>query len=430
MAEPLLAPQTLDDPFGPSGDLDEREPFAAFVTDEDSHDVLQTVISTQAWLGAAVETGGLADAVRTYGVLPPPRRLVVDLCESDNPIADFRMLQDAVGADTIVVTVGTQNDVTLYRALIEAGAADYLVKPLSADALLGALTRSDQPTVAAEATPSQAGRLTLVIGARGGIGASAVALNAAWGMAHRHDLKVALVDLDLQFGTQALALDLEPGHGLREALEAPDRVDELFIDRAMVAASDNLFVFSAEEALDTAPNYETHSLLGLLDDLRGRFDRVVVDLPRLVVGARRELLGAAEDIVIVSDLSLVALRDTLRLKRLLHEVGANARLSVVANRVGAKSATQISLKEFEKGFDAKLDYTVAYDEKLAQKAANVGEPMVKLAKRGRAVDPLLKLGERLALGADAPESNANRRAKAKQSKAKGKSRAKPKKKLI
>src|SRR3546814_12807229 len=85
-----------------------------------------------------------------------------------------------------------------------------------------------------------------VIGARGGVGASTIATSLAWLLSERGKRATALLDLDVHFGTGALALDLEPGRGLTDAIENPSRIDGLFIARAMVKASEKLAVLSAE----------------------------------------------------------------------------------------------------------------------------------------------------------------------------------------
>jgi pilus assembly protein CpaE len=395
MADALLESPVDHSEFDLDGGQDEREAFAAFASDDETRATLHGLIELMNWPGAALEAGGLADAVRTYGVLPPPARLVVDLHDCEDPVQDFVMLRDVVGDDTVVVALGVVNDVALYRGLIEAGAADYLVKPLNADALRASFERAERVPVAVEAKAQQLGRLILVIGARGGIGASTIAVNSAWAIAHEHGERTALVDLDLQFGTISLALDLEPGNGLREALESPDRVDELFLDRAMVAESEDFFVLGTEESLDTPPDYETEAVVGLLDDLRSRFSDVVVDLPRLMAAGQREIIHAAEQVVLVTDLSLVALRDTLRIKRLVEGCGPGRRITVVANRVGARGDAQLSLNDYEKGLNAKVDFAVPSEEKIAAKAANIGQPIVKMAKRSKAGRVLLTLADAL-----------------------------------
>ncbi len=372
---------------------DEREPFAGFVEDEATREVAVQVAAELGWQLATIERGGVADCARTYGVLPPPRLLLVDLDEAEEPVADFKALREVVGAGTLLVAVGSVNDIALYRALAACGAADYLVKPIVPELLRAALERAEAPAEVKEST--RQGRLVLVVGARGGIGASTVALNCAWLLANLHKQRVGLVDLDLQFGTLALALDLEPGHGLREALEAPERVDELFIDRAMVKAGEGLFLFGAEEPLDTAPDFQTAALLGLLDDLRARFDIVVADLPRAMLSERRDLLASAEEIVLVADLSLVALRDAIRIKRNIEEAAPETRLTIVSGRTGGRAAGQLSVKDFEKGLQGRLAHSIPFDEKLAAKSANIGQPMAQIAKRSKPALALRRLTEAL-----------------------------------
>ena len=76
--------------------------------------------------------------------------------------------------------------------------------------------------------------------ARGGVGASTLVTSLAWTFASDRKMSTALLDLDVHFGTGALALDLEPGRGLTDAIDNPSRIDGLFIERAMIRANDNL----------------------------------------------------------------------------------------------------------------------------------------------------------------------------------------------
>src|SRR3546814_12869987 len=90
-----------------------------------------------------------------------------------------------------------------------------------------------------------------MVGARGGFGASTIAPTLAWLLSERGKRATALLDLDVHFGTGALALDLEPGRGLTDAIENPSRIDGLFIERAMVKAREKLAVLSAEAPMSS-----------------------------------------------------------------------------------------------------------------------------------------------------------------------------------
>ncbi len=198
--------------------------------------------------------------------------------------AEIGSLAEVCDEGTQVIALGDINDVELYRNLIRHGVQDYLVKPVSAETVAAALSRAERGPNG-EAAP-KIGRLIAVIGARGGVGATTVATNVAWTLAHDHEMRVALVDLDLFFGTCGLALDLELGRGFREALENPARVDSLFIERAMVREGENLFVLSTEEALDGAFSFDPSALTSLIERLRRDFQCVVLDFPRFA--ARRQ----------------------------------------------------------------------------------------------------------------------------------------------
>ncbi|MFQ5954407.1 MAG: CpaE family protein [Kiloniellales bacterium] len=233
-----------------------------------------------------------------------------------------------------------------------------------------------------------------MIGARGGVGASTVALNCAWLMAHEQNLQTALLDLDLYFGTSALLLDLLPGRGLREALENPDRIDPLFVAGVMVNASDRLFILAGEEPLEEDLQYDPAALDQLTSELRRTYSRVVIDLPRSMTLPHRYILTASSQVVIVTDQTLPAVRDTVRLRKLVRERAPRARILVVANNVGAKTQVAFSKAEFERGIEARLDHLIPHDRNVVRAALHAGNTVPQQAKgskltaalRGLAID--------------------------------------------
>ena len=99
-------------------------------------------------------------------------------------------------------------------------------------------------------------------------------------------MSCALLDLDLQFGTSALALDLEPGRGLRDIVNSPHRVDGLMIASSMVNESDLFSVLGAEEAVDEFVPMDAGAITALLKEMKGNFDFIIVDLPRIFLRPR------------------------------------------------------------------------------------------------------------------------------------------------
>jgi pilus assembly protein CpaE len=372
------------------------KPFAAYVADEASREVIARAAAEAGIATPQVTAGSITDAIRRLNAAATPQLLVVDLSGSADPMADVGALADVCDEGTRVLAIGDVNDIALYRALIGFGVHDYLVKPLDAVQLAGSLGRAKDGPQAASAEPAAptVGRIVAVVGARGGVGATTIAVNIAWMLAQEQKKRVALVDLDLFFGSCGLTLDLEMGRGFREALENPSRIDGLFIERAMIRATDNLFVLSAEEALDYAIAFDPSAIELLLEHLRRDFEAVVVDLPRFGARTQTAIMTPPCSIVLVSEPSLAGMRDTQRLAKLFTSLASKAELSVVLNRVGANKGAELSLTDFEAGAETKASIVVPFEPKILAATAGTGKPLAKVANGAKSTAALRALTAR------------------------------------
>ncbi len=342
-----------------------RPAFAAFVCDEMSSQILHPIVLEQGWSADMIYAGGIAAGVRMLGGMPCPEFMIVDLSESSDPRADMQSLADVCEAGTVVLAIGTINDVTLYRDLLTAGVQDYLVKPLAADTLREAIVAAQDamliPDAEEEAEDASPGERVVFVGLRGGVGTSTLVSNIAWLMAERQE-KTVLLDLDLYFGTSAMQFDLEPGRGLSDALENPDRVDGLFLERAVVKPHENLAILGSEAPVGSLQEPASGSLQQLIGSLADSFKNVVVDVPRQMLGAHSDLLSAAKDIVLVTDYSLTAARDCIRLLAHIKQVAPNASVHVVASNTGT-GPQEVEQKDFENSIEHATDVTIPGDSK-------------------------------------------------------------------
>jgi len=321
-----------------------------------------------------------------------PRVLLLDLGDLAAPIAEVSAARTVGGAELKIVALGALNDVALFRDLLAAGANDYLVKPPTRETLSAALeNRSHAPGTAADGL----GQVIVFTGSRGGVGTTTTAVSCAWLIAEERGERVALLDLDLHFGTIALKLDTDPGSGLCEALEQPSRVDSLFIDRAMVKVTDNLRVLAAEASATQHMIIDAGAIDVLLYELRRKFSKIVVDLPRGATPLQRVVLAAATYVVIVCERSLAGLRDTIRWQTMMREQAPQVRLWLVEAGATAGRAL-IGKSDFEKGIAKSLDFTISYDAKSAGAAANSGQPLPVAVPRSPIVREFRQLAEALA----------------------------------
>lgn len=200
-------------------------------------------------------------------------------------------LADVCEPAVTVIAIGDSNDVALYRQLIQAGVTEYLFKPVTPQLLARAIT--DKPE-RATAISRRAGKLVACVGARGGVGTTAIATGLAWHLANRQNRRVALADLDLQHGHCALALNLKTTPGWREALANPMRVDPVFLERVCAKQGDRLAVLSCEESLREDIDITEDAVNTSISVLLGQHHAVIVDVPRTAAAPYRWVLDHAD----------------------------------------------------------------------------------------------------------------------------------------
>jgi pilus assembly protein CpaE len=369
-----------------------RDPFTAFVCDDATAEMLRPIAVEHGWSPEKVNKGGLRNAVQTLSVSASPCILFVDLSESGDPLNDINALAEVCEPGTVVIAAGQVNDVRLYRDLIASGIQDYLLKPFSDDQLRDAFANA-QLTISgprvAESGAEKPNVMACVLGVRGGVGASTVATSLAWLMGDKGGRSTALLDLDVHFGTGALALDLEPGRGLTDAIENPSRIDGLFIERAMVRANDKLCVLSAEAPISQSMLTDGAAFYQLQEEIRHAFESVIVDLPRNMLVQYPHLVHDAHVVVVVTEFTLAGTRDTIRVLSWLKANAPQAKVVVVANK--ALPALEVSRKDFEHSIERKVDVVLPFDPKSATQAAKLGQPLAKGTKSPKLTQPLMQL---------------------------------------
>ena len=368
---------------GPQGN---RDSFAAFICDETSLDVLRPVVIELGWQPEKCNKGGLRNAVQSLSISASPNILMVDLSESGDPLSDINALAEVCEPGTVVIAVGQVNDVRLYRDLLASGIHDYLLKPLSPAQVRDSLVQAQHVFATPKSHDASAAKshvTTAVIGTRGGVGASTVATSLAWLFSADNKMPTALLDLDVHFGTGALALDLEPGRGLTDAIENPSRIDGLFIERAMIRANDHLAILSAEAPMNTPLMTDGAAFVQLEEEFRQAFEMTVIDLPRNMLINFPHLLNDVNVVLLVVEMTLASARDAIRILSWLKSNAGHIQPIIVANRVQSGVA-EISKADFEASIERKIGFTIPYDIKAAANAAKLGQTFADANRTAKA----------------------------------------------
>jgi pilus assembly protein CpaE len=362
---------------------DGRSSVVAFVDDAETEALVRKCLVEIGVHDGRVIRGTLADATEQIQAGRSPRILIVDVSGVAEPIEQLYRVADVCDPSTSVIVVGDRSDIPFYRYLRDTGVTEYFFKPL----VLEQLARCCEAVlVGTEAQVGlRVGKLITVLGVRGGVGATTIAVNAAWHVAAELQRRAILVDLNLQGGDAALQLDVSPSHALYECLEHPDRIDELFLERAIVHSAPRMGILSSLEPLEQAVNAHDLSTLQVLSNLRSYYRYVVVDMPALIAPQMKSSLQAPGIILLISDGSLSAARDVGRWRRHLGADRAGRRVVHILNM--ARSDRDLPHEQFIKAVGQAPDLMIPYDAAIVR-ATNAGTPALTKSAALRA-----KMGE-------------------------------------
>ncbi|SFE11188.1 Flp pilus assembly protein, ATPase CpaE [Sulfitobacter brevis] len=250
------------------------------------------------------------------------------------------------------------------------------------------------PLSAATRPASAGGDITVLLRARGGAGATTLAVNLAVAQAKRSgEGKTALVDLDIQNGAVALLLDLPDSAEATRFLRGETATDGTFLDTAMVRHSSGVDVLTAPDVFGPLTSIRPEMVASLIDALKARYDHVILDMPQAVVDWMEPVLSKASRLLVVSDMSLLAIRRTRRLIDLIAEEHMTLPLHVVMNFQKKPVLSSAAQKEATQLIGRPLSYWIPADPKAARRASDTGAPMVLQSKRAAASKAISALGK-------------------------------------
>jgi len=328
-----------------------------------------------------------------HGISTVPDLIVVCLSEAWQEELQQLAERPAATRPPVIVITNPGDEVQHMRLAMRAGARDYITRPVRVETLIDTLNKAvEEKSAAASGGPL----LTAVVNAKGGSGATLLAVNVAHVMARKWRQKVALVDMDFQFGTLGLYLDVQPSMGIMEALDYTDQLDAIALQAYMGSHESGVQVLASTlDNLVLQREIDIDRLNSLLTMMQSAFDHVVVDLPRQIDLPTTTTLERANHIVIVTQQSLTYLRDAKRLYGILKdEMGIDKRrILVVVNRYDPKGT--IKLADVSRMISDTAIETIPNDYKRVTDNINLGIPLYKQSHSAPITRAVIQLAARL-----------------------------------
>lgn len=332
-----------------------------------------------------IVSNGHADPLQGLTTLPD---ILLLHCETSH--GELQFLADTHGAKEIpLIVVGPQNDADVMRLAMQAGASDYLTSPVVQEDLLAALERL---SARLQERGDKHGDLITVVNTRGGSGASFVAANLAYAFQHSQSARSVLIDFDLQFGGLSRYFDVNPKHGIIEALEAVDDMDETSAETYITTHGSGLRLLAAcTDSLHLGHEVSVERVDALLHLFLRNNDFAIVDLPRRIDLVGATVLESSNHIVLVVQQSLSHIHDALRMIRLIvNELGVpRERLMIVLNRYDKKLL--IDIDDIAKALKTDQIVTVPNHFNIVAESIDAGKPVLQSAKNAAVAKAITNL---------------------------------------
>lgn len=316
-----------------------------------------------------VHMGGMATALEFYQTAPTPNLIVLESrSEPKELMALLQRLSEYCDPATKVIIIGHYNDVGLYRELMRAGISEYMVAPVAMSDIVSVVANI---FVDPDAAPM--GHSVAFVGAKGGVGSSTIAHNVAWSISTLFNSEVVVADLDLAFGTANINFDQDPPQGMAEAVFAPDRVDEVYLDRLLTQCAEHLSLLAAPSTLDRTYDFDGDAFSQIIDTAQRSAPVLILDLPHVWTAWAKQTLINADEVVITATPELANLRNAKTMIDMLKKLRPNdAPPKLILNQVGMPKRPEIAPKEFADPLGIEPLAIIPFEPQLFGKAGNSG----------------------------------------------------------
>ena len=322
---------------------------------------------------------------------------------------DFQVIESLFDLNAVgeLFLISKQFDPELLLKAMRSGAKEFFSPPIKKEEITQALLKYKERIGKTKTGKTEkAGRIVEVIGSKGGVGTTSVAVNLAVSLAEKKGVQsVALVDTKILYGEIPLFLEIKPSYHWGEITNNISRLDTTFLMNILSRHSTGVYVLPSPAYLNGHKPQTPKIIEHLLTLMQGMFDFVVVDGGQPLDETCLKIIELSDTVLLVSTLTLQCLANTNRLLKSLHDLGYSTkeRMKVIINRHHTNS--EISLKDAEAGIERKVFWTIPNDYRTSLSAINQGKPFSQFSSKTAIAKSVNELAESLLKGEEKREKS-------------------------
>jgi pilus assembly protein CpaE len=362
-----------------------------------------------AWMSAlsaepALQAHPIVRPLRDVNVLVNGSRPDMVVAETMTP-QDFEALERLAAAHPEVdyVLVGNELSPEFLMRAMRVGVREVLPAPASAEAVLAALRRQLRKRAPVQAGAHEPGRVFAFVSCKGGSGATFAAANLAHMLADGGQRRVALIDMNLQFGDAALFVSSErPVSNVADVAHNIARLDADLLRSAMNQVAPGLWVLAAPDDPAHAADVTPAHVEAIVHMAQGMFDFVVIDAGRSLSAVSLQALDLADRVFAVLQLTLPFIRDGKRLRDVFRSLDyPEDKIQWIVNRY--QKGGQLTLEDLQKTLGLRQVLTLPNQYEVVAASVNQGVPVDSIAPGSAIARALRELAEAIAPGAAQPQ---------------------------
>jgi pilus assembly protein CpaE len=350
--------------------------------------IVTSETTSSAQLAAAAQQTGLVESMQEWvipgSVVPDsaamvPDVVLLDLARDTERFFSFasHMRRIRPTAKLVAVSAASPPTQSLLLEAMRSGVQEFLSKPIQLDELKTMLSRFAEEVVAAE-RPSL-NKLILVMGSKGGVGATTVAVNLGVQLSVYAKKRAVLLDFARPLGNAHLLLDLHPQFGVRDAMDNLDRLDSHFLEGLLISHSTNLRILAGTTQPEQWQAIRVDALERIVNVAQAISDVVIVDMGSQFGTEWASMLKAARMILIIAEANVPSLWTLQRRLTALKGFGIEPeRARTILNRWHQEDES--ILKSIQKDFSQPVFARIPNDFRKASACINLGTPLLENAR--------------------------------------------------